>query len=251
MWAKSLHFRAAPPDADPGYRYPKYALPPGTPAELEVIEGMPVKSSITAPEDQAKVGRGATSACSTAGLDADTVIDRILKTLLATKIPLGRLDGDVAQQELDLVQFPSGIAAQARASPSEIMRGQIINARFPGTVLYDMPYDPLRYSGSPGLACAANAPKHAAFADPAGGEPEIDGVFDPIRNGHRSNVAALAEQVDNGPVIIAPLEMSNVQFCRLFPAQPTTQEDAEERSVSFALESIRVWHLPERSPGRR
>jgi DMSO/TMAO reductase YedYZ molybdopterin-dependent catalytic subunit len=43
---------------NPGYRYPKYSLPPGTPArpaELEVIEGMPVKSSITAPEDQAKV----------------------------------------------------------------------------------------------------------------------------------------------------------------------------------------------------
>ena len=46
---------------NPGYRYPKYALPPGTPAkpaELEVIEGMPVKSSITAPEDQAKTALG-------------------------------------------------------------------------------------------------------------------------------------------------------------------------------------------------
>jgi sulfite oxidase len=43
---------------NPGYRYPKYALPPGTPAkpaELEVIEGMPVKSCITSPEDQAKI----------------------------------------------------------------------------------------------------------------------------------------------------------------------------------------------------
>jgi DMSO/TMAO reductase YedYZ molybdopterin-dependent catalytic subunit len=47
---------------NPGYRYPKYALPPGTPArpaELEVIEGMPVKSSLTFPEDQSKVAMGA------------------------------------------------------------------------------------------------------------------------------------------------------------------------------------------------
>jgi len=47
---------------NPGYRYPKYALPPGSapkPAELEVIEGMPVKSSITSPEDQAKLPLGA------------------------------------------------------------------------------------------------------------------------------------------------------------------------------------------------
>jgi hypothetical protein len=35
-----------------------------------------------------------------------------LKTLFAAKIPLSRLDGDVAQQKLDLVQFASGIAAQ-------------------------------------------------------------------------------------------------------------------------------------------
>jgi DMSO/TMAO reductase YedYZ molybdopterin-dependent catalytic subunit len=46
---------------NPGYRYPKYSLPPGSPpkpAELEVIEGMPVKSSIVAPEDQTKVRLG-------------------------------------------------------------------------------------------------------------------------------------------------------------------------------------------------
>jgi sulfite oxidase len=46
---------------NPGYRYPKYALAPGTPArlpELEVIEGMPVKSTITAPEDQSKIPLG-------------------------------------------------------------------------------------------------------------------------------------------------------------------------------------------------
>lgn len=46
---------------NPGYRYPKFALRPGTPArpaELEVIEGMPVKSTITIPEDQASVPFG-------------------------------------------------------------------------------------------------------------------------------------------------------------------------------------------------
>jgi hypothetical protein len=45
------------------------------------------------------------------GLDADPVVDRVLETLLTAKISLRRLDGDVAQQELDLVKLPSGIAA--------------------------------------------------------------------------------------------------------------------------------------------
>jgi sulfite oxidase len=47
---------------NPGYRYPKYALAPGSapkPAELEVIEGMPVKSTITVPEDQSRMPMGA------------------------------------------------------------------------------------------------------------------------------------------------------------------------------------------------
>ena len=46
---------------NPGYRIPKYGVTPGmpaNPAELEVIEGMPVKSTITAPEDQSKAALG-------------------------------------------------------------------------------------------------------------------------------------------------------------------------------------------------
>jgi len=46
---------------NPGYRFPRYAVQPGTPAkpdELDVIEGMPVKSTLTAPEDGAHVPFG-------------------------------------------------------------------------------------------------------------------------------------------------------------------------------------------------
>jgi DMSO/TMAO reductase YedYZ molybdopterin-dependent catalytic subunit len=46
---------------NPAYRYPRRPLPPGgaaRPAEMDMIEGMPVKSTITAPEDQAKVAAG-------------------------------------------------------------------------------------------------------------------------------------------------------------------------------------------------
>lgn len=46
---------------NPGYRYPKFARPPGSPpvpAELEVIEGMRVKSAITKPSEEDKVAIG-------------------------------------------------------------------------------------------------------------------------------------------------------------------------------------------------
>jgi DMSO/TMAO reductase YedYZ molybdopterin-dependent catalytic subunit len=56
-WVTSLSIAAEPNNGffmNPGYRFPKYAVAPGTPAkpsELEVIEGMPVKSYITSPSD--------------------------------------------------------------------------------------------------------------------------------------------------------------------------------------------------------
>ena len=64
-WVARLTVAAQPNNGffmNPGYRFPKYALPPGSapkPNELEVIEGMPVKSTITAPEDQSKAVMGA------------------------------------------------------------------------------------------------------------------------------------------------------------------------------------------------
>jgi hypothetical protein len=57
----------------------------------------------------------------------------------------------------------------------------------------------------------------------------------------------LADQVDDRPVILSALKMRDIQFCRLFPAQPATQEETEQRSISLAFKRIRIQHLAERS----
>lgn len=137
--------------------------------------------------------------CSAVGLDADPVVDRVFEPLLAAKIPLGRLDGDVAQQKLDLVQLASGLAAQAGTGSTQVMRGQIFNGRSLGAVFGNMPYDPLRYAISPRLAGTAYTPKHAAFVHASRYKPAIDGALDPIRNRDRPNVPALANQIPQWP----------------------------------------------------
>src|SRR5262249_46381747 len=71
-------------------------------------------------------------------------------------------------------------------------------------------------------------------------------AFHPVGNGHGPNVPTLADQIDDGPVTLPPLEMSNVELCRLFPAQPAAQEDPEQRPISLALERVGVGHLPKR-----
>ena len=60
-WVNSLSVDNEPDHGffmNPAYRFPKHAVAPGTPAnpaDLEVIEAMPVKSYITGPEDGAKI----------------------------------------------------------------------------------------------------------------------------------------------------------------------------------------------------
>lgn len=52
----------------------------------------------------------------------------------------------MAEQELDLVQFPSRIAAQTGAGPAQVMRGKVLDGRFLGAFFHDMPDYSLRYT---------------------------------------------------------------------------------------------------------
>jgi DMSO/TMAO reductase YedYZ molybdopterin-dependent catalytic subunit len=82
-WVTSLSVATEPNNGffmNPGYRFPKYAVAPGTPAkpsELEVIEGMPVKSYITSPSDEQQVPMKATvlSGIAWAGEERITRVD--------------------------------------------------------------------------------------------------------------------------------------------------------------------------------
>jgi hypothetical protein len=148
--------------------------------------------------------------CSNVGLDADPVIHRVLKALLTAQIPLSRLDGDVAEQKLDLVQFPSGIAAEAGTGAAEIMWRQILNGCSFGAVLHDVPHNPFRYTIAPSLARTASAPKHATFTQSCGRKPRVNAVFEPIRYENRPNMPGLANQINDRPVIIPALKMSNL-----------------------------------------
>ena len=47
-------------------------------------------------------------------LDADSVVHRVPQPLLTSQILLSRLDGDVTQKELDLVEFSASLMAQPR-----------------------------------------------------------------------------------------------------------------------------------------
>jgi hypothetical protein len=56
--------------------------------------------------------------------DPHAVVHGKPKLLLASEIALGRLDGDVTEQELNLVQFATGKVTETSTGAAEIMRCQ-------------------------------------------------------------------------------------------------------------------------------
>ena len=60
------------------------------------------------------------------GLDSQPVVHCNPELLLASEIALRRLDGDVAEQELDLIQFAARQVAQTGASAPQVVRGELV-----------------------------------------------------------------------------------------------------------------------------
>ena len=92
---------------------------------------------------------------------------------------------------------------------------------------------------------AANATKHAAFTQSCGRKPSVNGTFNPVRYGHRPNMSGFADHINDRPVILPALKVGDIQFCGLFPAQPATQKERKECSVSLSLQRVGVGHLTE------
>jgi hypothetical protein len=66
-------------------------------------------------------------------LGSKAIIDRFLKLLLASDVPLRRLHPSVAKQELDLFEFASTSMAEAGATATKVVGGQIVYASPIGT----------------------------------------------------------------------------------------------------------------------
>ena len=73
------------------------------------------------------------------GFDADPVIHRGPNALLAAEVSLRRLDRDVPEEELDLLQLAARRMAQPSACSPKIVRREPLDARFAGVLADHVP----------------------------------------------------------------------------------------------------------------
>ena len=93
------------------------------------------------------------------GLDADSVVYCSADPLFTAQIAFGRLDRNVSEKKLNLVQFPARRVTQLRTRAAEVVGRESGNPNFPCVFLNDMPDDALGHAGTPAFACSTNATK--------------------------------------------------------------------------------------------
>jgi len=128
---------------------------------------------------------------------------------------------------------------------TQIMRSELSEADLLRVFFYDVPDHAFRHSVAPMFACPTDASKQPSGRKAGGGDPCVDGRFDPVGHRHGSNVSALTDEIDNGPMFLALLQMGELQICQFAAPKSAAEQDGENCPVPFTFERIRVKCLPE------
>src|ERR1051326_2679681 len=142
----------------------------------------------------------------------------------ATKVTFRGLDRNVAEKELNLLQFATSATAAPRASSTEFGRGEFVHANRGGDLLHDMPDELLRYSFAPSSTGATYTPKEPPRINTAGLCPVVQQTMHPVRDWNGSNVTCLAAQVYDCPMPFALLQVAESQLGELVATESRGQQ---------------------------
>ena len=157
------------------------------------------------------------------GSELKKVVHWMSEILFAAEIAFRCLDGCMPQQELNLLQLATATVAQFRAGSPQVMRRNMLQARSLAATLDYVPHDILRDAFSPYPSRSGNCSKDLSLRDLRCYYPLIECRFDPLWNGHRADVAALADQVYHRPVPLAHLDLIQFQADQFRSAKATTE----------------------------
>src|SRR5437667_9655252 len=127
------------------------------------------------------------------------------------------------QEELDLLQLASRTMAEPSTGPSQIVWRQLRHADALGGFLHNVPNRLHRHAISPCPSNFVDSAEQFSSINSSRGEPIVEFGSHPIRNWNCSTVASLANQIHNGPMLFALLEMIQFQAHASLPHQTTRE----------------------------
>src|ERR1700688_5119702 len=142
------------------------------------------------------------------------------------------------QEELDLLQLASRGMAEPSTGPSQIVWRQLRHADALGGFLHNVPNRLHRHAVSPRPSNFVDPAEQFSSINSSCGEPIVEFGSHPIRNWNCSNVASLADQINNGPMLFALLEVIQSQCHGFMPPQAAREQQCEQCSVAFSFQSL-------------
>jgi hypothetical protein len=111
----------------------------------------------------------------------------------------------------------------------------------------DMPYHFLRHFIAPDFTRSTNAPKQPSMGNIGSQQPIVNDSLNPSWHRYRSHVTAFADEINNCPMIFAPLKMVHGQFGQLPASESAPQKQAKNSPIPLSLYGGRVRELPQHS----
>jgi hypothetical protein len=139
------------------------------------------------------------------GFDSQSVVHRNPELLLASKIALRCLDGDVSEQELDLIEFATREVAETGTGTAKVVRGKLLDAGASRRGADDVPEHLRRHAVAPDTPGLVDCAEHRPVRDGRRSGPRVNVPLNPRGDGDRAYVSALPDQVCDDPVLFALL----------------------------------------------
>src|SRR5215470_20167358 len=110
-----------------------------------------------------------------------------------------------------------------------------------------MPYHLLCYLCFPNSTGATNASKNLAVLNLCHAHPVVNSLLHPIRHWDCADVPSFSDQVNNGPMVFAALNVIHSEIDELFSTESTTKEHRQDGTISSTFDRVHARKLPQGS----
>src|SRR5262249_34455636 len=141
--------------------------------------------------------------------------------LLAAQISFGSLNRNVPKQKLDLLQFASCRVTKPSAGPAKVVGRYLFNPSFRGILANHVPDSLLCQTFSLSLSNFVHASKHFTRRNVRSLETLIENMLHPCGHRDRAGMTRFSLQIDNRPILLALLNMAEIQLHRLMASYAT------------------------------
>ena len=139
------------------------------------------------------------------------------------------------EEKLNLIQFATGQVTQSGTRTTEIVRREFLDAGLGSGATNDVPKHLCRHPITPDSARLIDRAKDAPVRQARGAPPRVDDGLHPRGHRDRPEVAALADQIGDDPVLLPLLDGFQREPQRLAASQTASGLKSPASAASSAI----------------